>query len=72
MKRAFLLFALACMTPGPVSAASHEIRLLRDPVIPPAPPGMEEEMRTHFGGILLLLSSVDGVEWHETFFPRSR
>jgi len=72
MKCAFLALIIACFLwePASASAASHEIRLLSDASrLPPSPPSLDEELQTHIGGWILLLSSVDGAEWQLVIRP---
>lgn len=70
MKRAFLALIIACALCAPASAASHQIRLLSDASrLPPSPPSLDDQLQTHIGGLVLLLSSVDGVEWQLAIRP---
>jgi len=70
MKRAFLALIIAFVLCVPTSAASHQIRLLSDASrLPPSPPPFDDQLQTHIGGLLLLLSSVDGAEWQLVIRP---
>ncbi len=63
MKRAFLALFIACvLMPGMSFASSKESQILRrDPSnLPPSPPRWYQRLGEHFGGILLLMCSIDG------------